>query len=212
MKLEFKERSTLGEMSFRKFEHDIAAACKGTIVINTLKRIPSLKPSSYAVQVRDALKSFATNNWGSTLIPPCYEVGRIKVRITKDEQVALVNEYEDKMGTKNDRLSGISKEVRVVVDKDGNYVKGGGAQKQECLFFLDYRYPGQLDEIMEISGKMNAREDGKYGLDWLVKVKVEDEDDAADLEQKVVSSYPDLMIEILDHKYYRIVTYKFAGE
>ncbi len=206
-KLKFKPRAGLGEMAFRKYEKIIADACKGSFEIDPITCNPPLKASSFAVGLRDALKGFKTYDYASTMIPPAYEVNRIKVRELEDGTVAILNDYADKMELKNDRLAKISDEVSVLIDSEGNYIKGFGSQKDICTQFIDYKYPDQLDEIMEMAGKIITREGGKYGLDWLIKVKIPTEEDKFDVKQVVENKYPDIVVEYLGHLYCRIKTY-----
>ncbi len=189
--IKFKKRASLNEANFRRFENDIANACKGTIIIDPMKRIPPLKATSYSVQIRDAMKSFNTEHWGSTIITPCYEMNRIKVRITEDDKVALVNEYEDRMGTaKKNALPKTS----IIVGPNGVIVKG--FQKDPVLpekTFI-YQWPEEKEKAIGMCISTHEADSDWPGSATVHLIKCENESEW-DAIKNLEKTYRTLTIE-----------------
>lgn len=198
--IKFKKRPTLGEACFRKYERDIADATKGTIVVDPMERKPPMKASSYAVQIRDALKSFATEHWASTLVPPLYEVERIKVRITEDDRVALVNEYEDRMGTKD---KDNKPKTSIIVGVDGTIVRGFQKDPVTKEKTTIVKWPEEKDMALGICRRYHTAEKEWPGPATVNLIHCPDE-----AEQKKVleleKTFPTLEIENVFNGYYRI--------
>ena len=148
--LKFKKRASLGEKCFRRYEQDIGQATKGTFVVDPMALVPPMKASSYAVQIRDAMKSFTTEHWHSLVVPAMYEMSRIKVRVTEDDRVALVNEFEDRMKKKKSDDAPLTS---IIVDENGNITRGFQKDHITPEKTFKYLWPEQRDNVFLVCMK-----------------------------------------------------------
>lgn len=92
-------RETLREPAFRRFEPFLARGCHGTVVIR-MEEVPGmkLKPKSFITRFLEARLGFQRYGYESSLIPPGYDLNKIKISETHDGKVMLSNPEADKMG------------------------------------------------------------------------------------------------------------------
>jgi len=95
-------RPACSEVAFRRYEAHIAQACTGSFTLDPQLLTPPLQPKSYVSAARDALLGYRTHGYPSTMIPPAYEVERIRVRALADGTVQWLNTYEDRMRERGD--------------------------------------------------------------------------------------------------------------
>lgn len=127
MNYEKAERDTQQEPHFRKFESWIARACKGTIVIDPLTDFPgsrAMRTSTLKFYLREALLSYRRNKWPSSVIPIGYDMEKLQVAATKNEQVVIENRYQD-------RLNKQEQDEASVTIRDGHPVYWKAKQKPE---------------------------------------------------------------------------------
>lgn len=85
-------RADLREPAFRKYEAFIAAACKGSIVLNPLEGQTS---TTFQARIRDAILGYKRYKYVSKLIPINYPLHQLKVIPLNNGQVRINNFMQD---------------------------------------------------------------------------------------------------------------------
>jgi hypothetical protein len=85
-------RPDLREPAFRKYESDIARACKGTIKISReLLLAMGIKPATYVCRFRDAILGYKRYSYQSAMIPSGFDFSNLRLAETTDGGVNIYN-------------------------------------------------------------------------------------------------------------------------
>lgn len=88
-------RRSMREDAFRKYEHLIAMACKGSFEYDPTQ-LDEMKASSFMVGFREAKRGQENFNYKSSVIPQGYDLSCIKLFETESGRVWIENKWQDR--------------------------------------------------------------------------------------------------------------------
>lgn len=86
-------RDDCSERAFRRYEEFIARACKGSYELNLENDARSTR--TFKIRMQDAIRGYNRYHYKSTMIPPGYDLSRIKIVTTRDGYVCISNPHAD---------------------------------------------------------------------------------------------------------------------
>lgn len=195
-KVEEKPRYSQSEEAFRRYESYIGQATKGSLEINPKLLPKAMKSSSLAVGIREAIGGYRKYGYWSQVIPPRYDMRRIRVVELTNGNVMLKNEYEEEMA----RLNKVEEMKTLLVDMNGNIVAMN--QKTE-IPEADRRLMVELEptEVQKWCEELMEKPTWRNCFAWLVKGTTQAE---VEFLKEIGKHYEGLEFEQLDHGWWRL--------
>lgn len=161
-------RIDLREEAFRRFENTIANACKGSFVVKPRVEF-GISPRTFLIRFTDAKRGYKLYGYYSDLIPANYELDRIKTVELDNDEVWIMNKFEDQQ------------RARRMVKKSAWKEEGKwkANQKEQPGSVLEFQ---TIDEARETITKLANRE--VNGITTLVVVKESPEQEMKEVDLK----------------------------
>jgi hypothetical protein len=192
-----KVRESLREPAFRRYEDWIGQATKGSVIIDTIALIPSVKASSFKVGIREAMRGFRLYNYKSDKIPFNYNLKQIVIQELEDGRVRLYNEQADRINSAQAKLE----QKSVIVDIDGNVAH---SNQKEIIHPENTRKVEFDPNIMlqwcdeRINGPLKTK---RSELLWMFKAMCPED---VEMIKMIPTQYPELDVEELGHGWWRL--------
>lgn len=185
-------RHSLSEKAFRRFEDYIAAATKGSYIIDPLEK-ENIRASSFLTGIREAVLGWKTYHYPTKKWGIDCDLDRITFRLGEDEKVIAENKWADRLNKKREQ------EMSVVVANDKLVW-----QQQKEAFQTEVRLG--FDRKEELLKTLEQIDKGQEPNPWknlvLVKAANADEDEAM---ENIKKDFSNLESERLQEGWWRIV-------